>query len=28
VLGQGAEDLANSRPVRWGGREYRLLPED
>jgi hypothetical protein len=28
VLWQGAEDLANSRPVRWGGREYRLIPED
>lgn len=28
VLWQGAADLADSRPVRWGGREYRLIPED
>jgi chlorobactene glucosyltransferase len=28
MLWQGAEDLAGSRPVRWGGREYRLIPED
>lgn len=28
VLWQGADDLAERRPVRWGGREYRLIPED
>jgi GT2 family glycosyltransferase len=28
VLWQGAADLAKNRPVRWGGREYRLLAED
>ncbi|MCG6876800.1 MAG: glycosyltransferase family 2 protein [Betaproteobacteria bacterium] len=28
MLWQGAEDLAGRRPVRWGGREYRLIPED
>jgi chlorobactene glucosyltransferase len=27
-LWQGAGDLAKNRPVRWGGREYRLIPED
>jgi hypothetical protein len=28
ALWQGAGDLAESRPVRWGGREYRLIAED
>lgn len=28
ILWQGAEDLAGSRPVHWGGREYRLIAED
>ena len=28
MLWQGARDLADRRPVRWGGREYRLAPED
>lgn len=28
VLWQGAADLAGRRPVRWGGREYVLIPED
>jgi len=28
ILWQGAEDLAESRPVCWGGREYRLIAED
>jgi len=28
MLWEGAEDLAGRRPVRWGGREYRLAPED
>lgn len=28
LLWQGARDLAERRPVRWGGREYRLMPED
>ncbi len=28
MLWQGAEDLAERRPVRWGGREYELIPED
>jgi chlorobactene glucosyltransferase len=28
TLWRGASDLAERRPVRWGGREYRLMPED
>jgi len=28
MLWQGAADLARNRPLRWGGREYRLAPED
>ncbi|MGB8433551.1 MAG: glycosyltransferase family 2 protein [Burkholderiales bacterium] len=28
VLWQGAADLVKNRPVRWGGREYRLIAED
>jgi chlorobactene glucosyltransferase len=28
TLWRGANDLAEGRPVRWGGREYRLVPED
>jgi len=28
MLWEGAADLAGSRPVRWGGREYRLVAED
>jgi chlorobactene glucosyltransferase len=28
TLWRGANDLAERRPVRWGGREYRLMPED
>jgi len=28
MLWEGARDLASRRPVRWGGREYRLAPED
>jgi len=28
MLWQGAADLAQNRPLRWGGREYRLAPED
>jgi chlorobactene glucosyltransferase len=28
ILWQGAEDLAQNRPLRWGGREYRLAARD
>jgi len=28
ILWDGAADLENRRPVRWGGRDYRLAPED
>jgi GT2 family glycosyltransferase len=28
ILWQGADDLAQSRPLRWGGREYRLAARD
>jgi chlorobactene glucosyltransferase len=28
ILWQGADDLAHSRPLRWGGREYRLAARD
>ncbi|MGW8271490.1 MAG: glycosyltransferase [Burkholderiales bacterium] len=28
ILLQGAEDLAQNRPLRWGGREYRLAARD
>jgi glycosyltransferase involved in cell wall biosynthesis len=28
IFWKGARDLAEGHPVRWGGREYRLVPED